>query len=504
MIENLHQQKNQRAIIEWMKSIADNYGYASLVLLDLRKRVRLATRDEISVMGQEAIALADRALQTRRIVMSDLRWGQVRKTIRLDIFIPLYLAKGRKEEPVGVMILRIDPYHTLYPLIQSWPTPSPTAETLLVRREGDNVLYLNELRHRKDTALNFSLPLATKDLPAAMALAGTQGIAEGIDYRHVPVLTVARPVNGTNMFIVAKVDADEVYAPLRSQAWMVLAVVVAMICFVGAFLGFLWRKREAESFREIVREITERKKTEEALREREAMLSRIFEVAPIGLCIVKNRVFQRANQSWMENLGYSESDLIGQTPRILYESDEEYHRVGKILYADLPARGLTFAQTKHKKKNGETCDVIMRVVPLQSTGNYYGMDLVAVEDITERKRAEEKLRKSEELYTKLVDTIPDFILRLDLAGKILFVNDYALQISGYSREDLEGEHMLMFIAPEDHDRAVQNTALMLENRLGPQAYQLLMKDGRKLPFEVNGDVLRNEDGKPFGIVFILP
>lgn len=123
-------------------------------------------------------------------------------------------------------------------------------------------------------------------------------------------------------------------------------------------------------------------------------------------------------------------------------------------------------------------------------------------EINERRQVEEALRKSQELYTKLVNAIPDTIVHIDLAGNILFVNDYALQISGYRREEIEGMPMLNFIAAEDQNKAVVNTFLMMEARLGPQEYHMMMKDGRKILFEVNGDVLRNEDGTAFGIVHL--
>ena len=121
-------------------------------------------------------------------------------------------------------------------------------------------------------------------------------------------------------------------------------------------------------------------------------------------------------------------------------------------------------------------------------------------EIAERERIEGELRESKELYTRLVDTIPDVIVRLGLDGEILFVNDHALRISGYRRDELEGRNMLVFIAPEDQEKAIEYTLLMMEHRLGPQEYHLIMKDGRKIPFEVNGDVLRDKDGAPFGIV----
>ncbi|HHO76196.1 MAG TPA: PAS domain S-box protein [Deltaproteobacteria bacterium] len=110
------------------------------------------------------------------------------------------------------------------------------------------------------------------------------------------------------------------------------------------------------------------------------------------------------------------------------------------------------------------------------------------------------LSTSKELYTKLVNTIPDIIVRTDLRGQILFVNDYTLEISGYSREEIEGQNMLMFVPAEDHDRLMKNVSLMMEGQIGPKEYTLIMKDGTRVPFEVNGEVLRSEDGTPFGMV----
>ena len=53
-----------------------------------------------------------------------------------------------------------DPEDFLYPLVQSWPTPSQSAETLLMRKDGDDVLFLNTLRHRPDPALTLRIPLS--------------------------------------------------------------------------------------------------------------------------------------------------------------------------------------------------------------------------------------------------------------------------------------------------------------------------------------------------------
>ena len=98
--------------------------------------------------------------------------------------------------------------------------------------------------------------------------------------------------------------------------------------------------------------------------------------------------------------------------------------------------------------------------------------------------------------------MPDVILRIDLQGRVVFINDKALQISGYSREDLEGKDMLPLVAPEDRARLLKNTRRMMDDKLPPQEYQVVMKDGRMVSFEVHGEVLRDADLTPLGFVYV--
>lgn len=104
------------------------------------------------------------------------------------------------------------------------------------------------------------------------------------------------------------------------------------------------RIRELEQFK------SELKQAEEALRQSEAILSSMFKAAPIGLCIMKKCVIQKINKHYFENLGYTESEIIGQTPRFLYENDEEYLRVDQELFTNLRERRQVSVQTTHRKK----------------------------------------------------------------------------------------------------------------------------------------------------------
>ena len=94
--------------------------------------------------------------------------------------------------PIGVVSLTVDPNTYLYPFIERWPTLSETAETLLIRREGNEAVFLNELRFQENTALALRIPLETRDNPAVKVVLGEEGNVEGIDYRGVPVLAAIR------------------------------------------------------------------------------------------------------------------------------------------------------------------------------------------------------------------------------------------------------------------------------------------------------------------------
>lgn len=192
-------------------------------------------------------------------------------------------------------------------------------------------------------------------------------------------------------------------------------------------------------FQSIGQDVTEHKRTEEALRESEAILRNVFEATPVGLCIVKDRVFQSVNKAFYENLGYSESDIIGHTPRMLYENEEEYQRVGWELYGSITEARLTSIQTRLRRKDGSIRDVAFTVVPLQVKDISSGMMIVTVEDITERKRAEEELQKSRRQLADIIEFLPDATLVIDKDGKVIAWNRAIEAMTGVKKEDMIGK-----------------------------------------------------------------
>lgn len=238
----------ENEILNRLKSLLV-YQYLNVALLDPHGRVRLSVLEEKRSLGAYAKTLALEAMQTRKPVFSDLYRPDGAQAVRLSILVPILFSYGAEEVSVGAVLLRIDPHQFLYPLIQSWPTPSRSAETVLIPREGNEVVILNELRNRKDTALTLRYSLQESLLPAAMAAKGKEGTFEGVDYRGVRVVGVVGRIPDSPWYFVTKIDAAEIYAPLRERFNIVLCLLIVFIAGAGVSLAYIWSNQQARFYR---------------------------------------------------------------------------------------------------------------------------------------------------------------------------------------------------------------------------------------------------------------
>ena len=163
----------------YLADLQRTYDYVDVILVapDGRELMRVPAT-AAHPLGPRVNALIAAALRGREVVSSGLFLGPG-GAARLVTVAPL-LASRPDDPPVAGVVLHTDPHRFLYPFLQDWPLASASGETLLVERRGGRVLYLNELRHRKNTALRLSVPADDETLPAAMAVRGRTGVwAEG-------------------------------------------------------------------------------------------------------------------------------------------------------------------------------------------------------------------------------------------------------------------------------------------------------------------------------------
>ena len=144
------------------------------------------------------------------------------------------------------------------------------------------------------------------------------------------------------------------------------------------------------SFIQIARNITDEKQAMDALRESEETLDAINASSPVGIALVRKRILDWTNKAMYHMLGYEEGSLLGETARVLYPDDEEYDRVGRVLYPGIGETGMGQTETRLVKKDGSIIHCYIQICALNPSDPDKGV-IAAVMDITDRKLAEEHI-----------------------------------------------------------------------------------------------------------------
>jgi signal transduction histidine kinase len=225
-----------------------SYADASLVDLDGSVLIRLnESRTDASQLKQRSRArLSGEAAASGEVALSDLSLDTRSGRPLMVLTIPV--------RDLGALILGIDPSSFLYPYLESWPTPSRTAETLLFRREGKELVALKEFRHAPGSALVLRGPLPGSSVPGEPELL-SGWLNRGPDYRGVPSLSVVRRIPDSPWYLTAKIDVSEVEAPLTHLSWEMALIVVLILVGNGTGVGLIWRNQKLQTYRDREKEV---------------------------------------------------------------------------------------------------------------------------------------------------------------------------------------------------------------------------------------------------------
>ncbi|WP_051307184.1 PAS domain S-box protein [Desulfomicrobium escambiense] len=213
-------------------------------------------------------------------------------------------------------------------------------------------------------------------------------------------------------------------------------------------------------------DILSRAKSEEALRQSEEYLEAIFRVAPTGIGVVRNRVLTRVNERVCEMTGYREEELLGQSARVLYPSQEDFDFVGREKYRQIREKGTGELETRWQRKDGDVIDVLMASTPLDRNDLSVGVTFTAL-DITERKRIQAELIQANLDLAESTDRARDLAAQSEAASKAK--SEFLANMSHEIRTPLNGVlGMLQLIETTDLDpeqRDYVRTAITSSTRL---------------------------------------
>lgn len=421
-----------------MRSLVDNYDYQNVIFLDSDLKVRLFYPDQDTVIGDYLVSKLPDIVNKGAVMLTDIHNTGKVSFMHLDLIIPLKGPEIIDTTQFGTLVLRINPGEIIYPIIDSWPAKSRTSETLLLRRDGDAIIYLNRLQAEGYSGIHLENPVAGERLLANMAFRGVQETTDAIDYRGIKVLAAIKKVPGFPWYLVAKADQEEVLSTLPERVKLIVMIVVLFIFTTGSFLGFLLWDQRVRFYRGKYQAELDRMAV---VRHFDYILKYANDI--IFLMDQDYRIIE-ANDKAIEAYQYERNELIGKNVKELRSVDASASFDEDIEI--LRNTGYLTFETTHRRKDNNSfpIEISARSVDIEGIRYYQSIS----RDITERKSSELTLKESEEKFRKIFEDSPICMLMTGKDFGILRANATFCDLLGYSEDELIGMTFKSFTHPD--------------------------------------------------------
>ncbi|MDO8881183.1 MAG: ATP-binding protein [Coriobacteriia bacterium] len=395
-------------LVETLESLRYGDRYRDVILVDTSGTILLSTGEDPLPLGAGERLDLRSAMYGKTPVLTELTPYPNASGAHIDVIAPVHITSPDGVDtprPAGAIILRADTRDFLYPRVQTWPTASRTAETLLVRRDGPEVVFLNEVRHLTGAAMSFRLPITRVDAPAVKAVLGERGIVEGIDYRGQPVIAYLAEIPGSSWLMIAKVDTEEAFAAWRVRATLLILVLATLIASAIGAPAYFWQRARSSHLLDTL-------ETERSLRVAEARLG--VTLASIGDGVIATDaagLIQFINPVAARLTGWPESEAIGRPIGAVFDvRDGESGEaapcpVSKVL--DVGDVCSIDGQVMLVSRGGTVRPIGESGAPIRDeAGTIVGV-VIVFRDQTDERTAREILRESAQRYRELFDNILD-------------------------------------------------------------------------------------------------
>jgi diguanylate cyclase (GGDEF)-like protein/PAS domain S-box-containing protein len=411
-----------------LSQIRSGYGFSGAQIVDADGDPHLVD-GEATLEGaplRDAIAMAESRPDP---VLVDLYEPRTTAGPRLAFVAPI-IRMGTRGTPASFIVLELSASDYLYPILAERPIENSTGETLLVRRDGDQVAFVSTLRYRPGSALKLRFPLSNRTLPEARLLSSAASHAEGWDYRGVRVLTAAAHVSGTPWMLVAKVDAAEAFARIRQLALITLLGTVGALAVAVVLTAAAWQRQQLQA---ALGEVAQRRET--AAAERRFLAT--FDQAPVGIAhLDREGRWLRVNPRLADLTGYAPNDLLALDPRRMTDDDIDGLDAAMARLVEGKAGHWTVERV-YLRPDGRAVRLDFTLTLVRDESGAPQFFTLAVADVTERARAAEEQRRAAAVFLNTHEGV----VVTDPRGAIVAVNPAFCSITGYSEAELIGQNM---------------------------------------------------------------
>jgi PAS domain S-box-containing protein len=463
------------------------YSYAGVYVLDRNAQVVAQSSRSIPLnpLFSETCRAVSRSGATGIAVVGDAPNRSL-----IGFSAPVFPAPGTTDaarapgQLLGMVLVVSDASQTLFPLVTRDVVPTRTGETLLVRREGNDIVYFSPLRHVPAGSENLRFPLSVAPIAARLALEGRETFAEVNDYRGVPALAGTQRIPLTGWGLVRKIDRAEALADFRRMAIAESLAAGLLIILLGGLLLFLRRvvmtrvvKQQEEKFRALL----------ESAPDAMVVVNQVGEIVLVNLQAEKR-------------FGYRRGELIGKNVKNIISEGFAERLIADALRSveDALAQEIgSGIELIGRRKDGSDFPIEIMLSPLKSAEGI--LVTAAIRDITERKDAEEHLVQMESRYRGLLEAAPDAMVVVNQGGEIVLLNLQAEKQFGYRRDELVGKNVKSIIPEGFAERLIADALRSTEDVLAQQigtGIELTgrRKDGSDFPIEIMLSPLKSAEG----------
>ena len=492
---DINNKESKDFLTQTLLPIKERHSYQNLFVTDLNGKVLFTLDPDVDKIDSITFINLKQAVTKDSIIFMDFYQCNTHHAIHLDILSPI---KDNNNNAIGVFILRFDPNVYLYPLIQKWPTPSKTAESLIFRNEGKQIRLLSKAKHVQTSAMDIIIPIENKEYVAVKGAHGQTGIMEGLDYRGVQVLAAIHKVPTTNWYLVSKVDTDEIFNELVYRGRSIVLLTMFSFLLVAAMASFLYKRRQSAVYKNLFLKEKELSETKEEYR------TALYSIGDAVIATDRHSIVKQMNSVAEELTGWKESEAKGkkldEVFRIINEETKQQvqNPVKRVL-----KEGTVIGLANHTlliSKDGKEIPIADSGSPIKNDENQIIGVILVFRDQTEERTNEKILFESNDKFSKIFQHSSDSISLTELStGKLFEVNGGFEKMFGYSREEVLGRTTFeLNLWSNQNDRTEIINQLKQKGQVRNFEAIGSKKDGTQITALISGEILTHNN-----IQFIL-
>ncbi len=464
----------------------DNEGYYNMVLADAAGQIHLSLVPRVTQVEPEEQGLIDQVFSRKSAVLGD--FFHCRNCNRMHISVAAPVFDG--QEVALVLLLVADPDRDLYPLIASWPIPHGNGESVLLRREGSEVVALHQLRHLALPPLAFRQSMTLNNV-LTQAAAGKRGALRGPDYRGVAVLADVQAIAETPWLMVTKLD----FAEIATTAGLRTAVVVALVLMAMVIAGTLVRLIGMGRHKKLSEALLAEERGH--LQTRERIRATLYSIGEGVIATDAAGHITSMNPAAEELTGWREQQALALPLEQVYQVlDEATGEAVASSGQQALSTGLIVKESNHRllrAQNGTVNPIADIAAPIRTADGTLAGVVLVVRDQSKRRAMEKARAEGAQRYTDLVESVSDFIWETGGDHRFTFASNRSIDMLGFYPHECTHFTWMDLLDQPDQAKAFTDTI----TNLRPYSQLCLhcrRQDGREVILESSGTPIVDAQG----------